>query len=1144
MMLHKCSIWPIIIVLLNDILFCGSNELLVVNIFLPWKSTEKEAYPFLIDRVKHVIPLVESRAATSLGSGHLQINVHDSACDTRQALGKTVECYANSTDIIIGPPCTKPCMSVTDLTSYWNLPSISWFCGDKILFSNKTIYPTFVRIVPPFYKIAILTQNVMTFFEWKRACIITKIGSLYESLANAIQVQGSQENSTFEIISIETYARGISRALASKILKNIKTVCTVIWLIVGGVTIILNSNVLFRAVIWLIVGGVTTNEEDVQMFMLASSDLGMTSGEFVFIHFDLVPELTNMTKRWQTIGPILNQNNERKIRDAFDTLLTITFKLPTDGRIENMNDVQPQAQNPSIMAAYLYDAVILYVNTVSSSLSSHDGYMVGKSLKTTAFEGMTGHVAFDDDGDRISDYVLMDFQDAYRFAPVATFFYLNKSVTSFGTILWPGNIKPGDTVITKSDWWIILVVAVIGVAGIVIIMAVLWLSAKYRKYINRKDWLIKFDDLIPLYHHNLLATTCLPSTVQLHQTSSAGQAEASLSLDVGDLAAELRHGTQTVAIYKAQYVAVLTGQLKNFHLNKVTKKELQALRWLVHDNINRFLGICFPPKDDEMLLYLTEHCSKGTLRVVLDNDDIKLDSTFKMSFINDLTRGLQYIHNSEIKSHGLLTSSLCVIDSRWVLKITGIGTIAHQTYKDNLYKSEPSYRFSRMVWTAPELLRQEIPIKGSQKGDIYSLAIILYEIVSQNNPYAIYEKSPKEVIRLVMKREEPPFRPMKQSHFSEIASDGTLNGLPTELLDFVKQGWEELPEDRPDIHSFRQKLRIVRKGRKESIMDTMLAKMEKYTDNLEKVVLDRTGQLLEEKKKTDELLYRMLPPSVADSLKRGNVVEGEFYQNVTIYFSDIVGFTQISAESNPLEVIDFLNDLYTCFDAIIGKCDVYKVETIGDAYMVASGLPKRNGDRHASEIANMALNILDRVKTFIIRHMPERQLETRIGINSGPIVAGVVGLTMPRYCLFGDTVNTASRMESNGLPQHIHISESTYNILNTIGGYRMDKRGDIKIKGKGSMTTYWLFRSDEEILNSQENIYDAQDEFNKKISTVSEVSNDSLLSPPSRKKPAASFFESHSIPEYPESIKSTRSIPGYIVENDRQSQLLNTQRNN
>ncbi|CAL8354467.1 unnamed protein product [Arctogadus glacialis] len=232
--------------------------------------------------------------------------------------------------------------------------------------------------------------------------------------------------------------------------------------------------------------------------------------------------------------------------------------------------------------------------------------------------------------------------------------------------------------------------------------------------------------------------------------------------------------------------------------------------------------------------------------------------------------------------------------------------------------------------------------------------------------------------------------------------------------------------------------------------------MEQYANNLEELVEERTQAYHEEKHKAEALLYQILPHSVAEQLKRGETVQAEAFDSVTIYFSDIVGFTAISAESTPMEVVTLLNDLYTCFDAIIDNFDVYKVETIGDAYMVVSGLPMRNGKLHAREIARMALALLDAVGSFRSRHRPEQQIQLRVGVHTGPVCAGVVGLKMPRYCLFGDTVNTSSRMESNGEPLKIHVSSATREVLQDFSSFQLELRGDISVKGKGSMTTYWL----------------------------------------------------------------------------------------
>ncbi|GFO07281.1 guanylate cyclase [Plakobranchus ocellatus] len=200
----------------------------------------------------------------------------------------------------------------------------------------------------------------------------------------------------------------------------------------------------------------------------------------------------------------------------------------------------------------------------------------------------------------------------------------------------------------------------------------------------------------------------------------------------------------------------------------------------------------------------------------------------------------------------------------------------------------------------------------------------------------------------------------------------------------------------------------------------------------------------------------MASSTVADRLKAGMAVEPELYECVTIYFSDIIGFTEMCSELKPVQIVNLLNDLYSTFDSIIGNYDVYKVETIGDGYMVVSGLPTRNGSEHAVHIARMSLALLSVISNFTPIETNDERLMLRIGIHSGPVCAGVVGLKMPRYCLFGDTVNTASRMETNGMEWKIHMSYTTAEILKTYGSFIMKRRGEIEIKGKGSMETYWL----------------------------------------------------------------------------------------
>ncbi|XP_016345432.1 guanylate cyclase soluble subunit beta-2 [Sinocyclocheilus anshuiensis] len=179
-----------------------------------------------------------------------------------------------------------------------------------------------------------------------------------------------------------------------------------------------------------------------------------------------------------------------------------------------------------------------------------------------------------------------------------------------------------------------------------------------------------------------------------------------------------------------------------------------------------------------------------------------------------------------------------------------------------------------------------------------------------------------------------------------------------------------------------------------------------------------------EKQKSEKLLYAMLPTHVANLLKEGKRVEAGEFKVCTILFSDVVTFTNICAACEPIQIVNMLNAMYSRFDRLTNIHNVYKVETIGDAYMVVGGVPVPT-DTHAERVANFALGmrIAAREVTSPITGQP---IQIRVGLHTGSVLAGVVGDKMPRYCLFGDTVNTASRMESHGVPDHIHLSPFTY----------------------------------------------------------------------------------------------------------------------
>jgi class 3 adenylate cyclase len=209
-----------------------------------------------------------------------------------------------------------------------------------------------------------------------------------------------------------------------------------------------------------------------------------------------------------------------------------------------------------------------------------------------------------------------------------------------------------------------------------------------------------------------------------------------------------------------------------------------------------------------------------------------------------------------------------------------------------------------------------------------------------------------------------------------------------------------------------------------------------------------------ERKLSVALLEQMLPPKVADDLRSGRPVPPELFEEATIFFSDIVGFTSIASSLDPSKVVDFLNTMYTIMDNICASFGLYKVETIGDAYMVVGGLPVLDPE-HVVKVANFAICV-KRAVSSLLSPLDQRPIELRIGIHTGNVMAGIVGNLMPRYCLFGDTVNTASRMESSGEASRIHCSEAVANVLIPTSLFSITERGLVQIKGKGELKTFWV----------------------------------------------------------------------------------------
>ncbi len=211
----------------------------------------------------------------------------------------------------------------------------------------------------------------------------------------------------------------------------------------------------------------------------------------------------------------------------------------------------------------------------------------------------------------------------------------------------------------------------------------------------------------------------------------------------------------------------------------------------------------------------------------------------------------------------------------------------------------------------------------------------------------------------------------------------------------------------------------------------------------------------QEKEKSDRLLLNILPAKVAHDLKETGATHPESFDNVTVYFSDIVGFTPAAEQLSPERLIAELNDIFTGFDDIMTAHGCERIETVGDAYLAVCGMPVPN-DRHAAQMTLAAQEII----RFMHRRNQaaaakgRREWQIRIGLHSGKVVGGVVGIRKYSYNVFGDAINTASRVEANSQPMRINISEATYQLIK--GQFQFEARDPLEVKGKGLMKMYFV----------------------------------------------------------------------------------------
>lgn len=267
------------------------------------------------------------------------------------------------------------------------------------------------------------------------------------------------------------------------------------------------------------------------------------------------------------------------------------------------------------------------------------------------------------------------------------------------------------------------------------------------------------------------------------------------------------------------------------------------------------------------------------------------------------------------------------------------------------------------------------------------------------------------------------------------------------LYRFITKPWDETDL----LLTVKEALRSYLQDRK---LEEQNQELRALNESLEQKVKERTEELRIAQEKSDQLLRNILPEKVAEKLKQNNDILAEHSPSATVLFADIVNFTPLASSLSPQSLVRLLNNIFSEFDHLVELHGLEKIKTIGDSYMVAGGVPISIPD-HVNRMADLALDLNVAIRQF--SEESHRPLQMRIGINTGSVVAGVIGKKKFLYDLWGDAVNIASRMEQMGEPGKIQVTEAVVQALDG-DRYTITERGEIEIKGKGLMRTYWLSR--------------------------------------------------------------------------------------
>ncbi|KAM8780300.1 LOW QUALITY PROTEIN: guanylate cyclase 2G-like [Rhynchonycteris naso] len=973
---------------------------LTVGFQAPWDLS----HLFSVQRLGAGLQVAMAKVnSESADLGNFSEFTYTNSCSAKESLAICQQVQREQITALFGPACPEALEVIGLLASKWNIPLFD-FVGQTVKLEKDFLYDTYVKLGSPLREIGYVLQKSLQCLGWKH-----------------FRMFGG--DSGFTITARVRYTSN-DPALLRENLRNLSEIARVIILI--------------------------CSLEDAKVILLAAENLGLHTGEYVFVVLRQLED--NFWKE------VLTSQKGTYFPSIYESVLLIALSSYGEGPGDEdfQRRVYRRLRGPpfhsfisaeeqvSPYSAYLYDSVLFYAQTVKFMIKAGRDFWNGRQListlkgfNRTMLQGITSPVFVDSRGERRMDYSVYALWKSRNGSLVLPVLHYNSSQKK----------SSGRAAVILT---LTFLITVLGTATACLIVTVQ--KGKLQRQNRDIWWRINYDDITILPQNKMSQTGTPVSRGNSSNTSSVMIPGDFSSLVKSQQGEELFYAP--VGLYQGNHVAIcyVGDQAEAWIRKPSVLQEIQLVYELRHENIVPFFGICTEAPN---ICIISQYCKKGSLKDVLRNSDNEMDWIFKFSFAYDIVIGMLFLHRSPLRSHGNLKLSNCLVDGRMQVKL-GFGlwelkySRTYRTYNEKIVDTQLTAldAFTSLLDRPGAAEAPGGAPLGHPKGDAYSFAILMRELIQHlgYGPFGDCSQTADEIISQI--REPMASAPLRPSLSEEKGHE--------KLAALVKACWDESPDKRSTFPSIKKILREASPKGYMSILDSMVSKLEVYASHLEEMVEERTSQLTAEKRKVDKLLSSVLPSFIGEHLLAGRSVEPEHFESMTIFFSDIVGFTKLCSFSSLLQVVKLLNDLYSLFDHIIEIYHVYKVETSGDAYMVVSGLPIRNGAQHVYEIATTSWHFFSATVHFQMGRMPQEKLKLRIGLHTGPVVAGVVGVTMPRYCLFGDTVNMASRMGGSSLPLQTHVSQSTASALLASGGYTLQKRGTIPVKGKGEQTTFWL----------------------------------------------------------------------------------------